>query len=101
MSQFHSVMLTQLATIQKDHTTVLVMMVIREMDLHVMVNIYIYYSNENYFFNYNVSMFSFSLFNMNLNVCQILQNRKNEIDATVDPELFNILQTDVSFIFII
>ena len=35
--QFHRVMLTQLATIQMDHSTVLVMMVILEMDLHVMV----------------------------------------------------------------
>ena len=36
-SQFHRVMPTQLATTQMDHSTVLVMMVISEMDLHVMV----------------------------------------------------------------
>ena len=37
VSQFHRVMQTQLATTQMDHLTVLVMMVILEMDLHVMV----------------------------------------------------------------
>ena len=36
-NQFHRVMQTQLVTIQMDHSTVLVMMVILEMDLHVMV----------------------------------------------------------------
>ena len=36
-SQFHRVMLTQLVTIQMDHSTVLVRMVMLEMDLHVMV----------------------------------------------------------------
>ena len=36
-SQFHRVMLTQHVTIQMDHSTVLVMMVILEMDLLVMV----------------------------------------------------------------
>ena len=36
-NQFHRVMLTQHATIQMDHSTVPVMMVILEMDLHVMV----------------------------------------------------------------
>ena len=36
-SQFHRVMPMQLATIQMDHSTVLVMMVMLEMDLHVMV----------------------------------------------------------------
>ena len=36
-SQFHRVMPMQLVTIQMDHTTVLVMMVMSEMDLHVMV----------------------------------------------------------------
>ena len=37
VSQFHRVMKTQLVTIQMDHSTVLVMMVILEMDSHVMV----------------------------------------------------------------
>ena len=37
VSQFHPVILTQLVTTQMDHSTVLVMMVILEMDLHVMV----------------------------------------------------------------
>ena len=37
VSQFHRVMLMQHATIQMDHSTVLAMMVILEMDLHVMV----------------------------------------------------------------
>ena len=37
VSQFHRVMPMQHATIQMDHSTVLVMMVILEMDLHVMV----------------------------------------------------------------
>ena len=36
-SQFHPAMLTQLVTILMDYTTVLVMMVMLEMDLHVMV----------------------------------------------------------------
>ena len=35
--QFHRVMSMQLVTIQTDHSTVLVMMVILEMELHVMV----------------------------------------------------------------
>ena len=37
VSQFHRVKLTLLATIHMDRTTVLVMMVILEMDLYVMV----------------------------------------------------------------
>ena len=37
VSQFHRVMQTQLAIIQMDHSIVLVMMVMLEMDLHVMV----------------------------------------------------------------
>ena len=47
VSQFHHVMPTLLATIQMDHLTALVMMVILEMDLPVMVKIYIHQSNTN------------------------------------------------------